>query len=207
MLRSEDGEQAMQVRQTVCVQAQQPTAFAPGYCDQGVRVRLYGQGANPFDITAGHKTLNYWARLRELREAAAAGAAEAIWLAPTNHLACGCVSNLFLVRDGVLQTPLARGEEPPGGMPMGVLPGVTRAALLELAEEMAIPTERRMLAIDDLLDADEVFLTNSSWRVLPVKAVERKSIGGGAPGPVTRRLRSVLLRRIDAETARDTTGA
>lgn len=200
MLRTSDGEPAMQVKQTVCVHASEPTAFAPGYFDQGVRVRLYGQGANPFDITAGHKTLNYWARLRSLRQAAASDCAEAIWLSVTNHLASGAVSNVFLVKDGELLTPIARGEEKAEALPAPVLPGVTRQAVIELAEQQGLTVKKQMLSVEELLEADEVFLTNSNWKVLPVIAVEQKTIADGKVGAVTKSLREALLGLVESET-------
>lgn len=199
LLRGDDGD-ALRVMQTVCVQASEPTAFAPGYFDQGVRVRLYGQGANPFDITAGHKTLNYWARLRSLRQAAAADCAEAIWLSVTNHLASGAVSNLFVVKDGKLMTPIARGEEKPDALPAPVLPGITRQAVIEVAEAQGVAAEKRMLTVEDLLEADEVFLTNGNWKVLPVVAVEQKDIANGKVGPLTQQLRQAVLALIETET-------
>jgi D-alanine transaminase len=58
----------------------------------------------------------------------------------------------------------------------------------------------RRLEVDDVLGADEVFLTNSSWHVLPVVRVEQRTIGAGAPGESTRTLRAALLERIDRET-------
>ena len=176
----------VEIRQTVVVQPQLPTGYAPEYFEQGVAVTLLGPAANPFDVTAGHKTLNYWARLRALRQAAAAGASESIWLSVSNHLACGCVSNIFVVRDGALLTPIARGEEPAAGLPAPVLPGVTRAWLIELAQAEGVEVRREMLTVEDLLDADEVLLTNSGWGVLPVRQVERKMIGGGGVGEMTR---------------------
>lgn len=200
LLKPGEGD-ALRVKQTVCIQASKPTAFAPGYFDQGVRVRLYGQGANPFDVTAGHKTLNYWARLRSLRHAAAADCAESIWLNVTNHLASGAVSNIMLIKDGKLLTPIAHGEEKPDALPAPVLPGITRAAVIELAEQAGIEVERRMLSVEDLLGADEAFLTNSNWKVLPVVAVEQKDIGEGKPGAITKQLREQLLAEIEAETA------
>lgn len=200
MLRSGKGEEAMKVVQTVCVQASEPTAFAPGYFDQGVRVRLYGQGANPFDITAGHKTLNYWARLRSLRQAAASDCAEAIWLSVTNHLASGAVSNIMLVKDGELLTPIARGEEKAEALPAPVLPGVTRQAVIELAEAQGLKVNKQMLSVEDLLEADEVFLTNGNWKVLPVVAVEQKTIADGKVGTVTQSLREALLGLVENET-------
>lgn len=200
MLKGTDGEEALQVRQTVCVQASAPTAFAPGYFDQGVRVRLYGQGANPFDVTAGHKTLNYWTRLRSLRQAAASDCAEAIWLSVTNHLAGGAVSNIMLVKDGELYTPIARGEEKPDALPAPVLPGITREAVLEAAQAQGITAHKQMLTVEDLLEADEVFLTNSNWKVLPVVAVEQKEIGEGEVGPITKQLREAVLQIVESET-------
>lgn len=199
MLKADDGD-ALRVTQTVCVQASQPTEFAPGYFDQGVRVRLYGQAANPFDIAAGHKTLNYWTRLRSLRQAAAVDCAEAIWLSVTNHLASGAVSNLFLVKDGKLLTPIARGEEQADALPAPVLPGITRQAVLEAAEAQGIEIRKQMLTVEDLLDADEVFLTNGNWKVLPVVAVEQKDIADGKVGPTTQTLRGLLLNMVEDET-------
>ena len=199
LLKGEDGD-ALRVRQTVCVHASEPTAFAPDYFERGVRVRLYGQGANPFDITAGHKTLNYWARLRSLRQAAATDCAEALWLSVTNHLASGAVSNLFLVKDGKLLTPIARGEEIQDALPAPVLPGIIREAVIEAGAQDGITTDKRMLTVEDLLEADEVFLTNSNWKVLPVVAVEQKDIADGKVGPVTSKLRQHVLDMIDQET-------
>jgi branched-subunit amino acid aminotransferase/4-amino-4-deoxychorismate lyase len=187
--------------QTVLVVATPPTVYDPAYFAQGIGVLVAPPLANPLDPLSGHKTLAYWGRLRTLRQAAAAGAGEAIWLNITNHLAGGAVSNLFLVKDGTVCTPLARGEEVAGALPAPVLPGITRAAVLELCAEMEVAVQRRMLTISDLLDADEVFLTNSSWQVLPVTRVEKKAIGSGAVGAVTGRLRAALLDTIEQETS------
>ena len=198
LLRSdqEDGPE-----QTLLVVAAPPTAYDPAYFDRGVTVVVAAAASNPMDPFAGHKTLAYWHRLHTLRQAAALGAAEAIWLNISNHLAGGAVSNLFLVRDGVLLTPPARGEESEGALPSPVLPGVTRASVLEVAAESGIQVTRRMLTIDDLLEADEVFLTNSSWQILPVTCVEKKTIGDGSVGGATRRLRKRVLALIEKETA------
>jgi branched-subunit amino acid aminotransferase/4-amino-4-deoxychorismate lyase len=143
---------------------------------------------NPFDPMAGHKTLWYWPRLAALRAAGERGATEALWFSVTTHLACGCVSNVFLVKDGRLLTPIARGEEVAGAIAAPVLPGVTRATVLAQAAELGIARERRDLSSKELVEADEVFLTNSSWGLLPVAMVESKPIGSGRPGPLTRSL-------------------
>lgn len=200
MLRHADGP-AVKVTQTVAVVPSQPTAFDPAYFEQGVGVTVYKQAANPFDDTAGHKTLNYWPRLRSLRQAAAAGCSETIWLNITNHLASGAVSNVFLVKDGRLLTPIARGEEAEQSLPAPVLAGVTRKVVCEVAESMGITVERRMLSVEELLEADEVFLTNSNWRVLPVVKVEQRQIADGKPGRITADLRERVLQLIEDESS------
>ncbi|HRQ72695.1 MAG TPA: aminotransferase class IV [Phycisphaerales bacterium] len=176
---------------TVMILAQPATDYPEAMFERGVRAAVADARANPFNPTEGHKTLNYWWRLRELHRASAKGAAESLVFQITNHLAGGCVSNAFVVKDGMLLTPFARGDEG-ATLPSPVLPGVTRGALLELAAELGIEAQRRMITIDDVLGADEVFLTNSSWGVLPVVAVERESIGDGKPGAMTVRLRGAL---------------
>jgi branched-chain amino acid aminotransferase len=186
---------------TVLIQPTAPTQYDPKYFQEGITVLIAQPGANPFDPLAGHKTLNYWGRLRTLRQAASAGAGEAIWMNISNHLAGGAISNLFLIKDGELLTPIARGEEVEKSLPAPVLPGITRAAVIELAEGQGITTHKRMLSIDDLVEADEVFLTNSSWQVLPVSRVEKAEVGDGKAGEITTRLRGALLELIEKETA------
>jgi len=185
---------------TLAIVPTPPTEYDPQYFEQGITVLVYKACANPFEPTSGHKTLAYWPRLRSLRQAAAAGAGECVWLNLTNHLASGAVSNLFLVKDGVLRTPIARGEEADDAMPAPVLPGITRAAVIELAEAEGIEVQRKMLGVPDLLEADEAFLTNSSWHVLPVTKVEASQVATGEVGPVTTMLRKRLLDTIERET-------
>lgn len=188
---------------TIIVAASEPTMYPPAFFEKGVGVVLADPKANPFDPTAGHKTLNYWVRLQSLTAAAAAQAGEALWFSVTNHLCGGAVSNAVLVKDDQLLTPIARGEEAEGAITFPVLPGITRATVIELAEHFDIPVHRRMLSINDVLEADELMLTNSSWQVLPVVRVEQEAVGDGKPGPVTMRLREALLDRIRRECADD----
>src|SRR5690606_25198593 len=101
---------------------------------------------------------------------------------------------------GVMRTPVARGEEEAGMLRSPVLPGVTRAAIIELAEDRGIEVQRSALDINDLLGADEVFLTNSSWGVLPVVAVEQEQIAGGTVGEMTKQLRAGYVELVDQET-------
>ena len=188
---------------TVLIHVQPPTPYPPALFEQGIGVRIADAQLNVADPFAGHKTLWYWPRLHALQRAASAGMQEALWFDVTRALSCGCVSNVFLVKDGALVTPVARGEEPKDSpMRSPVLPGITRAAVLSLAEESGIAIRRERVEIEAVLSADEVFLTNSSWHVLPVVRVEQRTIGTGKPGDVTSTLRAALVERIDRETVK-----
>ena len=187
---------------TILIQANPTTPYPDEMFEQGVMATLGQARANPLDPTAGHKTLNYWWRLRELQNAAAKGAGESIIFQVSNHICGGCVSNLFVVDGGHLITPIAQGEEDEvaatpetreGRIDSPVLPGITRMRVIEQAKAMGISTTKRMMTIDDLLDADEVFLTNSSWGVLPVVRIEAETIGSGSVGEVSKRVREAVV--------------
>ena len=186
---------------TVLIDLQPPTEYPEAFFADGVMVSIAEGRLNPTSPMAGHKTLNYWPRIHTLQHAAAAKAGEALWFTVTNHLASGCVSNVFVVIDGVLTLPFARGEEPCDAVGPAVLPGTTRAAILELCEGLGIEVRRCTIDIDKLLSADEVFLTNSSWGVLPVVAVEKKTIGTGDVGEMTTQLRQAWLDLVEHETS------
>jgi len=198
---ADDAGPRVEVRRTVAIVPTPPTAYDPAYFTDGITAVIHGPSASPFDENAGHKTLDYWSRLRSLRRAATAGAGEAIWLNVTNHLASGAVSNLILVKGGRLLTPFARGEEVSEALRAPVLPGVTRAAVIELAEASGIEVVRKMLTVEDLLEADEVMLTNSGWGVLPVTKVEQREIADGKVGAMTRDLRESMTALFNDETA------
>ena len=131
------------------------------------------------DPTVGHKTTSYFARLTALREAHAAGAVESLWFNDENFLAEGSISSVFLVSDERLLTPPL--ETP-------ILPGITRAAVIDLALEQDVLVREQELTIEDLLGADEVFLTNSMMEIMPVVRIDRQPIGDEKPGEVTAQL-------------------
>ena len=183
------GERPAAPQPTVAIHVQPPTRYPDELFANGVAVSIAEGRANPHDPFAAHKTLHYWPRIAALQRAGESGCAEALWFTIGNHLASGSVSSVFLVKDGRIRVPYARGE----GVPSPVLPGCTRAAVLLWAEGTGVPVERANLAIDDVLAADEIFLTNSSWGVMPVVRVERHQVGAGVPGPVARAMREKWL--------------
>jgi D-alanine transaminase len=91
----------------------------------------------------------------------------------------GSSCNVFLVKDGVLITPPANRY---------ILHGITRATLLEIAQELCIPAEEKEFGPDLLLSADEAFLTSTSMEVMPITEIDGKQIGSGVPGEIAKKL-------------------
>lgn len=197
---------------TIVIQTQPSTEYPPAFYENGVMVTLASGRVNPFELGAGHKTLNYWSKLLNLQLAAMHQCGEALWLTPSAHITGGSVSNVFTVSNGTLCTPVARGEEEESDEPSAVLPGITRQMIIELADELGVGTGKSMMTIDDVLNADEVFLTNSSWGVLPIVGVrvavqgeggndsQEQSIGGGVVGTLTAQLHTSYQETVDRET-------
>jgi branched-chain amino acid aminotransferase len=174
----------------VCVTATKLPPYPAALFKQGMSVMITTFTQSTTDPLAGHKTVDYLPRMLALRHAQKFNCNEALWFTPQNYLAEGCVSNVFIVRAGAIATP-------PLNTP--VLPGIARAVVLEIARELGTDAEEKRLNINDLLDADEVFVTNSSMLLAPVCRVEKKDIGHGKPGPVTLRLREAFLAKVEAE--------
>jgi branched-chain amino acid aminotransferase len=114
-----------------------------------------------------------------MQQALSRGAFEAVMRNHDGHLAECSQSNLFVVAGGVVRTPPV-GE--------GLLPGITRAFVLELCETLTIGAEQRVLDDPDLLEADEAFLTSTTREIVPIVSVGGRPVGSGRPGPITRRL-------------------
>jgi branched-chain amino acid aminotransferase len=167
------------------------------FYDRGMTVMLLDeQKLNPYDLQAGHKTLNYFSRLAGLREANRRGAGEALWFDVHNQLQSGSISNVFIVKNGALITPPTKTESRQS--PSSVLPGITRAAVMEIAARQGIEIHTEPIDVNQLLDADEIFLTNSIMQIMPVCRIERKAIGNDKPGPVTLDLSNRLALEIEA---------
>lgn len=199
MLRAPGASRAAQRGDpTVAIVAQPPTEYPEEYLTKGVRVRVCDWRVPAQDVFAGHKTLWYWPRLAELQVAASVGCSEGLVFTTAGRLSCGCVSNVFLVKDGELRTPPCRTDA--GHERAPVLPGITRQAIMECAQDRGLTVRRTELTVDDVFAADEIFLTNSSWGVLPVTAVEQNAIGSGSPGTITRDLRSDYIEMLNFET-------
>ena len=124
------------------------------------------------------KSLNYLNNIMAKVEAIQANALEAVMLNEQGYVAECTGDNIFILKDGVLYTPLVSD---------GALDGVTRRVILELADQLGVPKVEKSLTRYDLYIADEFFLTGTAAEVIPVVAYDRRVIGGGQPGEITKR--------------------
>lgn len=179
---------------TIVATASPALAYPPEAYQRGVTAIVAPYRQSRLDPLAGHKTTSYFARLTSLREAYAQSAFESIWLSEDELVAEGAISNVFIFRGDTLWTP-------PLDTP--VLPGITRAALIEMAAAARIPCEEAAFNLSDLLSADEAFLTNSMMEIVPLVRVGRDAIGTEKPGEQTLRLAHLYRELVQRETARD----
>jgi branched-chain amino acid aminotransferase len=162
--------------------------------DRGVAVAIVSVTRNlPGAIDPAIKSGNYLNNVLALAQARRRpGVHEAILLSATGSVAEGASSNVFAVKGGEIFTP---------ALSVGILEGVTRGKVIQLARSAGVGCrEAEFLAPDELRTADEIFLTSAARGVLPVTEIDGHPVGGGAPGPVTRRMMELYERLTGGET-------
>lgn len=138
------------------------------------------------------KSGNYLNNIMALAEARKVGAHEAVMCDGRGRVAEGSTSNVFAVRGGVVTTP---------PVDVGLLPGITRSRVLELAAAAGIEVREAMLTPEELQRADEVFITSSVRGVLPISEVDDRHLA--APGPTTRQIMDLYQAHLDAHRPPD----
>ncbi len=163
--------------------------YPESFYTQGVAVIVAKTRRNaPEALPPQAKSLNFLNNVLAKLEAIEAGAHDALMLNQQDEVTEGTTSNVFVVQGARLRTPAVE---------CGILDGITRSLVLRLARELGIPTEETRLTVDDLIRADECFLTNTTQEILPVTRVDGGAIGGGRPGPLTRRLHGLFRADLD----------
>ncbi|WP_437191483.1 branched-chain-amino-acid transaminase [Planctomicrobium sp. SH527] len=140
---------------------------------------------HPGALSPRIKSLNYLNNILAKIEGTDAGCAEALMLNHMGQVAECTGDNIFIVKNGILKTPSTDA---------GILEGITRNVVIELALEAGIEVQETTLIRHDIYVADECFLTGSAAEVIPVTKLDGRTIGAGVPGPVT----SKLLARFQA---------
>ncbi len=164
--------------------------FNPEVLARGLTVVTAGTPIpNRESLSPRVKSLNYLPHIMARLEGTNAGADEVIMLEAGGTVAEGSGTNLFIMKDGVLKTT------PPWA---GILQGVTRDAVLELAHGMGMPVQETMLNRYDIYTADEAFFTGTASELVAIRSVDNRQIGAGAPGPQTKRLQEAFAALVRA---------
>ncbi len=135
----------------------------------------------PEAINPALKTLNYLNNILAKIEAKNSNYREALMLNHQGYVAECTGDNIFIVKNGIVQTPPTY---------LGALKGITRQAILDLALRNDIPCQEKIMTRHDLFNADESFLTGTAAEVIPVVKIDGRQIGTGKPGKITRKLMS-----------------
>lgn len=144
------------------------------------------------DAAHGAKVGNYLSGMLALRVARQTGAHEALILDTKGRVTEGTTSNVFIVRGQTIVTPPDDA---------GILLGITRAKIIEIAPQIGLSVEHSLLVPADLATADEVFLSSSMREILPVVRVDGVLVGNAKPGPTTRALHTAFRKMVGLENA------
>ncbi len=164
----------------VIVIADRITLYPQEFYDNGLEIVTVSTLRNhPAALSPRIKSLNYLNNIMAKLEGLQAGCVEALMLNHKGEIAECTGDNIFLVRDGVLSTPSVES---------GILEGITRGVVIDLARNAGITVREVPLTKHDVYIAHECFLTGSAAEVVPVVKVDKRIIGSGEPGPMTREL-------------------
>ncbi|MCB1691665.1 MAG: branched-chain amino acid transaminase [Pseudomonadales bacterium] len=165
-----------------------PTYMTPEARVEGIKVRTSSYTRHHVNITMckAKANGNYINSMLALREALESGADEALLLDNEGYVAEGSGENIFLVEKGRLVTPELTS----------CLEGITRATVIEFAEELGIPVHERRITRDEVYIADEAFFTGTAAEVLPIRELDGRRIGAGGRGPVTEKLQAMYFDQV-----------
>jgi len=157
--------------------------------DKGVRLMTSSWRRNSDDaLPARGKIVGGYVNMAfQKTEAELNGFDEALVLTADGHASEASAANMFVVRDGILLTPPVSDD---------ILEGVTRRAILELADTLSIPVETRSIDRSEIYVADEMFLCGTGVQLSPVVELDHRPIAGGAIGPITRQLHEAYFGAV-----------
>jgi len=148
--------------------------------EKGVTAMLSWVKRDPVDATTHEiKSLNYLNSILAKIEANISGFDEAICLDKNGFICEGVAENIFIIEKGKLFTPPSY---------TGALPGITAEAIINLARKLAYEVEEKNITPYELFTADEVFFTGTAAEIVPVREINKRQIGNGNPGPITKKL-------------------
>jgi branched-chain amino acid aminotransferase len=162
------------------------TLYPAEYYESGMEIATVSTIRNhPAALSPRIKSLNYLNNIMAKMEGILSGCPESLMLNHKGEIAECSGDNIFLVKSGILRTP---------PIDAGILGGITRGAVLELAHASKLPVYETALTRHDVFIADECFLTGTAAEIVPVVKCDARVIGTGKPGPITRQLREGFQR-------------
>lgn len=173
---------------TILITARNLDPLPPEKHEMGFKATVSFLRRNSQSPLSRLKSTCYMENILARTTARATGYDEAMFLNEHGYLAEGSTTNIFLVSNGELITPSSES---------GVLPGITRDAVLEIARTSNIRATERWVALNELIEAQEAFLTNSILELMPLVSVEGRAIGSGKPGKLTRDLLFAYRKLVD----------
>ena len=173
---------------TVLITARNLIPLPPEKYESGFKAALSPLRRDSQSPLSRLKSTCYVENILARMAARAAGCDEAILLNERGYLAEGSTTNIFLASNGDLITP---------SLESGVLPGITREAVLEIARASNIKTLERQVELKELIEAEEAFVTNSILELMPLTWFEDKPIGTGKPGQLTKELLTAYRKLVD----------
>lgn len=177
-------------RPTVFIIADSIEMFPPEKCERGLALITASVIRNhPNAVSPRIKSMNYLNNILAKLEAVDAGADDAVMLNHEGNVSECSGENIFIVRNGEVATP---------GTADGILEGITRGVILHLCRREGIPCVEKTLQRHDLYVADECFVTGTAAEVMPVTSIDRRPVGDGTVGPVTRRLKELFHRHVNS---------
>ncbi len=150
--------------------------------ENGIRIRTSSYTRHHVNISMckAKSTSNYANSMLALQEALASGVDEALLLDAQGYVAEGSGENIFVIRDGIIYTPVLTSA----------LNGITRATIIQLANEMGLEVREKLITRDEVYVADEAFFTGTAAEVTPIRQLDQRLIGNGGRGEITEKLQS-----------------
>ena len=165
-----------------------PDYMDPQSRERGIAVRTSSYTRHHVNITMckAKASGNYINSVLALREAQDAGCDEALLLDNEGYVVEGSGENIFVVKDGVIHTPDLTS----------CLPGITRDTIVIFARELGFQVIERRITRDEIYIADEAFFTGTAAEVLPIRALDGRTVGDGKRGPVTEQLQTLYFDQV-----------
>ena len=172
---------------TVIIQAKPFTPYEKELYEEGMSLVVSDCRRSTSCPISRHKSINLLKSILLKEEAKKRSAHETIVLNTDGYVAECVVSNIFFVNNGSIVT---------SSLDTNILPGITRRTVLDICTDSSIPASEKLFKAEALLNADEVFITNSLMEIMPVSKIENYKIGDAIPGKITQQLMSAYKHLI-----------